>query len=61
MIERLVRRKGYSRGLAYKVIKSQLPPEKKIPVVDFVIENNGSLTSLRSKSFEVFKVIEADP
>ncbi len=52
-IERLVRQRGLSREQALRRIAAQVPPETKIPLARWIIENNGTLDELRAKVDEL--------
>ncbi len=49
-IRRLIEQRGLTREEAVKRVQAQTPPECKLPLADWVIENNGSLAELQSKT-----------
>lgn len=48
-VERLVGNRGLTPEQALKRIEAQTPPESKIPLADWVVENTGSLSEFQAK------------
>jgi dephospho-CoA kinase len=59
-IERLVRDRGLSRGEALAMIDAQLPAEAKRARSGYVIDNDGTLDTLRARVDETWRSIERD-
>lgn len=59
-LERLVRDRGLSRADALAMIDAQQPAEGKRGRSDYVIDNDGSLETLRARVDETWRVIERD-
>ncbi len=61
-IERFVKRTGYPRELAQKIVEfGQIQLDEKKKKADFVIENNGTLEELKRNAYKVWKIIVSDP
>ncbi len=58
LLQRLMERSGYSQALAEAVLESQIPDEEKIPRVDYVLENNGTLEELKQQATRIWRAIE---
>ena len=58
-IIRSINSKKIDRSEVIRRINSQLPEEKKKKLADFVIENNGSMEELKSKTNFVLSVLDA--
>lgn len=58
-IIRSINSKKIDRSEVLRRINSQLPEEKKKKLADFVIENNGSMEELKSKTNFVLSVLDA--
>jgi dephospho-CoA kinase len=56
---RLIEGRGLSPDVADGLMASQLPPRLKRERADFVIENNGTLASLRRRVEEVWRALRA--
>lgn len=54
---RLRKRDGMSREEAQRRIAAQLPLDEKVKIADHVIDNEGSLESLRRRTEEVFEAL----
>ncbi len=54
-IERLKKRAGVSEEQTRRIISSQMVPEKKMEIADFVIRNEGSLETTRRRVREIFR------
>jgi dephospho-CoA kinase len=59
-LERLVRDRGLSRAEALAMIDAQLPAEAKRARSGYVIDNDGTLETLRSRLDETWRAIERD-
>jgi len=57
-IERLQDRDGMDQEKARKILSSQMAPEEKLKVADFVIRNEGSLNEVRRRAKEVFQELK---
>lgn len=57
-IERIIKRNSISKEEANKRIGLQIPLKLKVQKADFVINNNGSLNTLKKNIFHLFKVIK---
>ncbi len=57
-IERLKDRDGVDQEDARKILSSQMPPEEKLKVADFVIRNEGSLEEMRRRAKEIFQELK---
>ncbi len=53
--------KGMSREEAKRRLSHQLPPEEKLKVADWVIDNTGNLKETKKQVIEVFEQIRRDP
>ena len=56
-IERVQKRDSSSKEMAERKFDSQMPPESKEQLSDFVIRNDGSLEQLRDKVLAVFNLL----
>ena len=56
-IERLMQYRNFSREEAVRRIAAQTPPENKRHIADWIIENNGDLTTLRTCVIQVVEEI----
>ena len=54
-VERLKEREGTPPEEAKKILSSQVSPEERLKVADFVIQNEGSLEDTRTRTREVFQ------
>jgi dephospho-CoA kinase len=57
-IQRLKDRDGADQEEARKILSSQMAPEEKLKVADFVIRNEGSLNEVRRRAKEVFQELK---
>ena len=57
-IERLKDRDGAKPEEALRIVSSQMPPEEKVKLADFVIRNEGSLEETKKRAREVFKELK---
>jgi dephospho-CoA kinase len=57
-IQRLKDRDGADQEEARKILSSQMAPEEKLKVADFVIRNEGSLDEVRRRAKEVFQELK---
>jgi len=60
-LSRLMARDGLSRGEALQRINSQMPLKEKMKLADFVIENEGPLSSTREKVEYIFNYVSSLP
>jgi len=58
---RLQEGRGLTSEEAWRRINAQTPPEQKIPLADWVIENTGSLEALRRRTDEILEEIHGNP
>ena len=58
-IERIMKRNGFSRREAQERLAAQMPIGDKIPLCDFVIENDGSIIETERKVDEVWNALVA--
>jgi dephospho-CoA kinase len=54
-VQRLVALRGIDENEARRRIVAQTPPEKKIPIADWVIENSGTIEALEAEVERVAK------
>jgi dephospho-CoA kinase len=54
-LARAVQRDGGSREQAEKLLKAQMPQEKKMQLADLLVENSAGLTELRAAALELLK------
>ena len=57
-IERLRERDGVEQEEARKILSSQMAPEEKLKVADFVIRNEGSLEETKRRAKEIFQELK---
>jgi len=60
-IERFMKRTGYPRKMAEKILSYQMPSSLKKKKADFIIENTGTVDDLKNRVIEIWKKISADP
>ncbi len=60
-IERFMKRTGYPRDMAKKILSYQMPASLKKEKADFIIENTGTIEDLRKKALDVWEKISKDP
>ncbi len=60
-IERFMKRTGYPREMAERILSFQLPASLKKEKADFIIENTGTIEDLKSKVKDIWKRISSDP
>ena len=54
---RLMAARGWSEPEALRRIRAQTPPDKKVALADWILENDGSLPELRSKVDELAGIL----
>lgn len=58
-LRRLMENRGLSRETALRMMESQIPPEEKLPRVDFLLENGGTLDDLEIRSQALLDLLRA--
>ena len=58
-LERLISRNGLTREYAQKRINAQIPDEDKIPLCDYIIDNNSTMESLHNQTELVISSIRS--
>lgn len=58
-LERLVQQRGCTEAEAKRRIEAQTPPERKIPLADWIIQNDGTLDALRARVDDVARAMRA--
>lgn len=58
IIQRLKKRDGFNKGQIKRRLQSQMPIAEKVSRADYVIENNGSLNELESKTAKLIEWLQ---
>ena len=60
-IERFMKRTGYPRDMAERILSFQIPASSKKELSDFIIENTGTVEDLKEKAKELWEKLRNDP
>jgi len=60
-IERFMKRTGYPRDMAERILSFQIPAASKKSRSDFIIENTGTIDELKEKAKKIWEELKKDP
>jgi dephospho-CoA kinase len=61
-VERLAKRDGLDKDSALRIIKAQMPIEKKVELADYVVENSGTVAEALEKTRDLYERLKgAEP
>jgi dephospho-CoA kinase len=55
LLKRTLKRKKYTRGEIYNIIKSQMPQKEKLKYADYIVDNNKGLEETKKQVFGIIK------